>query len=98
MPRIVVKTNPDGSLLPGIMNFAATPARNPTMMVQIILILQLPLRGDHASRGRRQNILTNRLLELRRRYFLELVPFSLSRSSVSDYAMKLRHGSRPATS
>src|SRR3954451_20580664 len=53
MPKIVVKTNPDGSLLPGMMNFAATPARNPTMMVQMMLILQLPIRGKIK---RRENV------------------------------------------
>jgi hypothetical protein len=36
---MVVIMNPDGSLLPGIMNFATTPAKNPIMMVQIMLIL-----------------------------------------------------------
>jgi hypothetical protein len=28
--------NPEGSLLPGVINFAITPATNPMMMVQIM--------------------------------------------------------------
>ena len=43
MPRMVVMMNPDGSLLPGMMNFATTPARNPMMMVQIIPIFRFPI-------------------------------------------------------
>ena len=38
-PEAVVKMNPVGSyLFPGYKNFAITPATNPIMMVQIILI------------------------------------------------------------
>jgi hypothetical protein len=33
---------PDGSLSPGMMNFAMTPAKNPMMMVQMMLILLVP--------------------------------------------------------
>ncbi len=36
MPRIVVRMNPDGSLLPGMMNFAMMPARKPMMIVQMM--------------------------------------------------------------
>jgi len=36
IPRIVVNTKPEGSLLPGIMNFAITPAIKPMMIVQKI--------------------------------------------------------------
>src|SRR4029079_13152738 len=36
MPRIVVSTNPEGSLRPGMMNLAITPATNPMTMVQIM--------------------------------------------------------------
>jgi len=39
MPRIVVRMNPDGSLSPGMMNFATIPAKKPIIMVQIMLIL-----------------------------------------------------------
>src|SRR4051812_9091566 len=51
MPRMVVRMNPDGSLFPGIMNFATTPAKKPTMMVQIILILPFLLRDEIKLRG-----------------------------------------------
>jgi hypothetical protein len=34
--------NPDGSLSPGMMNLATTPAKNPMMMVQMMLILRIP--------------------------------------------------------
>jgi hypothetical protein len=33
---MVVSTNPDGSFLPGMMNFAMTPAMNPMMIVQMM--------------------------------------------------------------
>jgi hypothetical protein len=36
MPRIVVNTKPEGSLRPGMMNFAITPATNPMTIVQMI--------------------------------------------------------------
>jgi hypothetical protein len=36
MPRIVVNTKPEGSLLPGMMNLAITPAINPMTIVQMI--------------------------------------------------------------
>jgi hypothetical protein len=38
MPNIAVRTNPEGSLVPGIMNFATTPATKPIMIVQMIPI------------------------------------------------------------
>jgi hypothetical protein len=38
MPRIVVRINPEGSLGPGIRNFAIIPARNPIMIVQMMPI------------------------------------------------------------
>lgn len=38
MPRMVVRMNPDGSLSPGMINFAITPAIKPMMIVQIILL------------------------------------------------------------
>jgi hypothetical protein len=34
MPRIVVSTKPEGSLRPGVMNFAIRPAKKPMMMVR----------------------------------------------------------------
>jgi hypothetical protein len=33
---MVVKMKPEGSLLPGVISFAITPATNPMMIVQII--------------------------------------------------------------
>src|SRR3954466_11599906 len=36
MPRMVVITKPEGSLLPGMMNLAMTPAMNPMMIVQMM--------------------------------------------------------------
>jgi hypothetical protein len=33
---MVVKMKPEGSLLPGVMSFAITPATNPMMIVQIM--------------------------------------------------------------
>src|SRR6478672_2597550 len=38
MPRMVVRMKPDGSLSPGIINLAITPAMKPMMIVQRILI------------------------------------------------------------
>jgi hypothetical protein len=32
----VVRINPDGSFLPGVTNFAITPAMNPMMIVQMM--------------------------------------------------------------
>jgi hypothetical protein len=34
--------NPDGSFLPGVMNFAITPAMNPMMIVQM-MCMAIPL-------------------------------------------------------
>jgi hypothetical protein len=36
--------NPDGSFLPGVMNFAITPAMNPMMIVQMMCMAKFPLR------------------------------------------------------
>src|SRR5258705_10389458 len=52
MPRMVVMMKPDGSLFPGMMNFATTPARNPMMMVQMMLIGSL--RMFQTARGGRR--------------------------------------------
>jgi len=38
---MVVRMNPDGSLPPGMMNLAITPAMNPMMMVQRMPIADL---------------------------------------------------------
>jgi hypothetical protein len=38
IPRIVVRIKPDGSFFPGVMNFAITPAMNPMMIVQMMLM------------------------------------------------------------
>ena len=38
MPRMVVRTKPEGSFGPGEMNFARTPARKPMMIVQMMVI------------------------------------------------------------
>src|SRR4029079_2702789 len=50
MPRMVVMMKPDSSLSHGMMNFATTPARNPMMMVQMMLIGLLPI-FDELRRG-----------------------------------------------
>jgi hypothetical protein len=34
--------NPDGSFLPGVMNFAITPAMNPMMIVQMMCMANFP--------------------------------------------------------
>jgi DNA-binding transcriptional regulator YhcF (GntR family) len=39
MPKIVVNMKPEGSFLPGMRNLAMTPAINPMMMVQRMLIV-----------------------------------------------------------
>jgi hypothetical protein len=42
IPRIVVRVNPDGSFLPGVTNFAITPAMNPMMIVQMMCMASSP--------------------------------------------------------
>jgi hypothetical protein len=42
---VSVRLNPDGSLSPGVMNFAITPATNPMMIVQMMLMAKFPDRG-----------------------------------------------------
>src|ERR671910_112081 len=41
IPKIVVRTNPDGSLGPGMRNFAITPATKPMRMVQMMPMIAL---------------------------------------------------------
>src|SRR4051812_39193005 len=48
MPRIVVSTKPEGSLFPGWMNFAITPATKPMMIVQI---MPMPFLRRHPARN-----------------------------------------------
>src|SRR5918999_3694681 len=43
MPSMVVRMKPEGSLSPGIMNFAITPAMKPMMIVQSMPISMLPV-------------------------------------------------------
>jgi len=53
MPRMVVRMKPDGSLSPGIINLAITPAMKPMMIVQRILHLNLPFSlNDALSKSR----------------------------------------------
>jgi hypothetical protein len=47
---MVVMMKPDGSLFPGMMNFATTPAKNPMMMVQMMLIGLLRMFDDEFRR------------------------------------------------
>src|ERR1044072_7124342 len=49
MPRMVVRMKPDGSLSPGMMNFAMTPAMKPIMIVQIMPMS--PLRANALTGG-----------------------------------------------
>src|SRR5947208_1803078 len=60
MPRTVVMMKPDGSLSPGMMNFATRPATNPMMMVQIMLIGLL--RSRMKSGGTRRQTTIRRIL------------------------------------
>jgi hypothetical protein len=46
---------PEGSLLPGMMIFAMRPAKNPTMMVQIMLIFRIVDQLSNAAASIRQN-------------------------------------------
>jgi hypothetical protein len=41
MPRIVVRMKPEGSLSPGVISFAITPAINPIMIVHMMLMARL---------------------------------------------------------
>src|SRR5829696_9204624 len=49
MPRMVVRINPAGSFLPGMRNFAITPATNPMTIVQMMLVRHPPQKRQAAS-------------------------------------------------
>lgn len=49
IPNMVVNMNPDGSLRPGMMNFAITPAMNPMMIVQMIPMMPFHLAPTAAK-------------------------------------------------
>src|SRR5215203_3905255 len=49
MPKMVVRIKPAGSFLPGMRNFAITPATNPMTIVQMMLMRHPPQNRQAAS-------------------------------------------------